>query len=96
MLPNSARAGVHEVLKKAFMSTLPKHNAEVEREAFETKRHRHSWSGNCSRKLGIACWTMTLSANVLSYSHSADVPIYPYQAKASIAGVSTSLDINLW
>lgn len=44
----------------------------------------------------VPWWTMTVSASTLGYSYSADVSIYPYQATASVLGISSSVSIDIW
>jgi hypothetical protein len=46
--------------------------------------------------LALPWWTMTMSSTLMGLTYSVDVSVYPYQARASALGFSTTVAMELW
>lgn len=46
--------------------------------------------------LALPWWTMTMSAEAMGITISADVSVYPYQTSSSAIGASQTVTMELW
>ena len=46
--------------------------------------------------LALPWWTLSMSSSLMGFSFSVDLSVYPYQARVSAIGVSSTAEIGLW